>query len=415
MRAFAQKQQNSPTEALVGLKRATASMRLVPAHADIYEREADRISEQVLRRPESQPQRAYAHGEGYPKGQTERREPGHEPVHVSHVQSIGREPAEVPSIVQTTLNGSPGQPLDSMTRGFMESRFGHDFSKVRVHTDARAAESARAVNAQAYTVGHNVVFGSGLYAPESDAGRRLLAHELSHVLQQKGTQLVQRQSTAETVVVTVLQLILLYLKDDLESEIIKGILASGRKLDLWGTDKEMEQSLRAHIDARKGVVEFAEANRFQFDPGKTRMNPDYWEETDAPEWALKPGVSREEAYKDLHKHPEEYALGCKQATSITMFAGSGFSEIVEDLNVRPGDWIPGDWGYIRNIGTGKIDPGEEGENIIYLGSGRFWGLSNKKAIRTLDEWFNQVKAWNGAAEIKNTRKRPIISRVKAKP
>ena len=64
----------------------------------------------------------------------------------------------------------------------MESRFGHDFSQVRVHRDAKAAESARAVNALAYTVGEDVVFGTGQYAPGSSTGQRLLAHELTHVV-----------------------------------------------------------------------------------------------------------------------------------------------------------------------------------------------------------------------------------------
>src|ERR1041385_6120211 len=84
----------------------------------------------------------------------------------------------VPSIVQEVLR-SPGQPLDATTRAFFEPRFGHDFSRVRVHTDARAAESADAVNALAFTVGPNVVFGAGQHAPTTDSGRRLLAHELT--------------------------------------------------------------------------------------------------------------------------------------------------------------------------------------------------------------------------------------------
>jgi hypothetical protein len=68
----------------------------------------------------------------------------------------------------------------------MEPRFGHDFSRVRVHTDSKAAESARAVNALAYTVGRDVVFGAGQHVPGTSAGQRLLAHELAHVVQQKG-------------------------------------------------------------------------------------------------------------------------------------------------------------------------------------------------------------------------------------
>ncbi len=91
----------------------------------------------------------------------------------------------VPPIVHDVLS-SPGKPLSSETRAFMEPRFGHDFSKVRVHTDAKAAESARAVNALAYTVGTDVVFGTMEYAPGTMGGRRLLAHELTHVLQQGG-------------------------------------------------------------------------------------------------------------------------------------------------------------------------------------------------------------------------------------
>lgn len=90
---------------------------------------------------------------------------------------------DVPPIVHEVLR-SPGQPLDPATRTFMESRFGHDFSRVRVHTDAKAAESARAVNARAYTVGSDVVFGAGGYAQNSIFGQNLLAHELAHVVQQ---------------------------------------------------------------------------------------------------------------------------------------------------------------------------------------------------------------------------------------
>jgi hypothetical protein len=89
----------------------------------------------------------------------------------------------VPPVVHDVLR-SPGQPLDLATSAFFEPRFAHDFSQVRVHTDTKAAESARAVNARAYTVGRDVVFGAGQYAPRTAAGDRLLAHELTHVAQQ---------------------------------------------------------------------------------------------------------------------------------------------------------------------------------------------------------------------------------------
>src|SRR5262249_13668908 len=90
---------------------------------------------------------------------------------------------DVPASVHEVLR-SPGQLLDSTTRAFFEPRFGRDFSHVRVHTDARAAESAQAVNALDYTVGRQVVFGAGQFLPGTAAGRQLLAHELTHIIQQ---------------------------------------------------------------------------------------------------------------------------------------------------------------------------------------------------------------------------------------
>lgn len=86
---------------------------------------------------------------------------------------------EVESVIS-----SSGRPLDRETRRYMESRIGFDFSKVRIHTGTRAAASARSLGAYAYTVGTNVVFAEGGYSPQTSKGRRLLAHELTHVVQQ---------------------------------------------------------------------------------------------------------------------------------------------------------------------------------------------------------------------------------------
>ena len=98
---------------------------------------------------------------------------------------------EAPPVVGEALR-SPGRALDGATRAYMEPHFGHSFTDVRVHTDALAAESARSVGALAYTVGRDVVFDSGRYAPETSAGRRLLAHELSHVVQQGSANVLRR-------------------------------------------------------------------------------------------------------------------------------------------------------------------------------------------------------------------------------
>ncbi len=99
----------------------------------------------------------------------------------------GAAPSTVPPIVGQALSG-PGRPLDRPTRSFMESRFGHDFGAVRVHDDPVAADSARAVNARAYTVGQDIVFDTGRYRPQTTTGQHLLAHELAHTIQQQGIQ-----------------------------------------------------------------------------------------------------------------------------------------------------------------------------------------------------------------------------------
>ena len=89
-----------------------------------------------------------------------------------------------------------GQPLPTFTRAFFESRFGWDFSSVRVHTDRDAHRSARGLNARAFTLGNNIVFGSGQYAPHSYTGKKLIAHELTHTLQQaQGSERIQRAET----------------------------------------------------------------------------------------------------------------------------------------------------------------------------------------------------------------------------
>lgn len=108
-----------------------------------------------------------------------------------------RRSATVPPIVHDVLSSS-GQPLDAVARDFFEPRFGHDFSNVRVHSDTQAAESARSVDALAYTVGRHIVFGAGQYAPQTRSGRQLLAHELTHTLQQgDGPQPLREVSDAE--------------------------------------------------------------------------------------------------------------------------------------------------------------------------------------------------------------------------
>ncbi|GEM_PF-870113 len=142
---------------------------------DPFEREADRVAEQVMRMPGLVLQRQEDEEEEEEFLQAK-------PLIQRRVSGEAGGGA-APPIVHDVLR-SPGRPLDSSTRRFMEARLGHDFSQVRIHADGQAAASAQAVNARAFTVGRDVVFGPGEYAPGSWEGQRLLAHELVHVVQQ---------------------------------------------------------------------------------------------------------------------------------------------------------------------------------------------------------------------------------------
>ena len=151
---------------------------------DLYEQEADAMAEQVMRMPAGSTgkrvQRCACGGTAGPDGECEACKARRLALQRKGDSTGG---SEAPQSVHQTLN-RPGQPLDDSTRDFMESRFGSDFSGVRVHTDSQAAQSTRDVSARAYTVGSDVVFGAGQYAPGTEGGKSLLAHELTHVVQQ---------------------------------------------------------------------------------------------------------------------------------------------------------------------------------------------------------------------------------------
>jgi hypothetical protein len=161
----------------------------IGAPYDAYEREADRVADQVMRLSDTEVQASPAP----PRVQRLCSE-CEEELRTKPESSRTNPAAAVPPIVHDVLR-SPGNPLDAATRAFFEPRFGYDFSQVRVHSDAKAAESARAVNALAYTVGPDVVLGAGDYAPATSAGQRLLAHELTHVIQQGGNERALQQDS----------------------------------------------------------------------------------------------------------------------------------------------------------------------------------------------------------------------------
>jgi len=162
----------------------------INAPGDVYEQEADAVADKVMRMAGGPLQQDAFFK---PAGNMVHRKCQHceEEEKVQRKESGTEEPQgnELDSYVSSI--GSSGQPMPDSTRQFFEPKFGHNFSNVRLHTDGVAAKSAQSINALAYTSGNNIVFNSGQYAPASPEGQRLIAHELTHVVQQTGT--VQRK------------------------------------------------------------------------------------------------------------------------------------------------------------------------------------------------------------------------------
>jgi len=191
---------------------------------DKYEQEADRVADAVMRMPEPQVQRQNEEDEEEEMIQTkpigdqitpliqrqvepeeeEEAEPEKEEEEEETIQTKSEEQTpQVTSSLESKINAlqGGGQSLSKETRNFFEPRFGQDFSNVKIHTDSNANQLARSINARAFTKGSDIIFGGGEYSPGSSDGKRLLGHELTHVVQQSAEALpiVQRAITEESI------------------------------------------------------------------------------------------------------------------------------------------------------------------------------------------------------------------------
>lgn len=173
------KQTSLPRKALTNSRLPIQTKLSIGASDDSLETEANGIADQVLAPP--------SHADA-----------SSAPLHIQRsTHHLGGEIGSAPASVDRVI-ASPGVPLNATLRLDMEQRFGHDFSQVRIHSGAAAEQSARDVDALAYTVGPHIVFSNAQFASGTQAGRRLIAHELTHVVQQGGaasTRLIQRQPT----------------------------------------------------------------------------------------------------------------------------------------------------------------------------------------------------------------------------
>lgn len=177
---------------------------------DVYEQEADRVAEAVMRMPEHKVQRQTDEEkkeeeliQSKPLFEqiiplVQRQVEEEEDEEILQPKEYSGKATEVTLDIEKNINAlrGSGQPLPESVRAFFEPRFGYDFSQVRIHADTQASEFAQTANARAFTLGRDMVFGAGQYQPETSSGRYLLAHELVHVVQQSQNFAIFHRSTA---------------------------------------------------------------------------------------------------------------------------------------------------------------------------------------------------------------------------
>jgi len=153
---------------------------------DVYEQEADHMADKVMRMPDPSINQDtfFKPANTHVQRKCQACEEKDKFVHRKENSTATTAHSNQLSNYISSLSSS-GQPMSKESRSFFEPKFGHDFSNVKLHTDGVAAKSAQSINALAYTTGNNIVFNSGQYSPESERGKRLMAHELTHVVQQR--------------------------------------------------------------------------------------------------------------------------------------------------------------------------------------------------------------------------------------
>lgn len=321
-----------------------------------------------------------------------------------------------PAIAQQIQNTKgQGSHLAKGTQQELGQKMGADFSKVKIHSDQNAASLNDSLGAKAFAHGQDIYFNKGNYDPGSSKGKHLLAHELTHVMQQK-SDTVQRKievpagTELDTMGYTHSQSGNVYTaprvsKKVLFTEIFTAMLASQRIFKLAGaTSEEVNKNLKVHVQARKGVVSFASKKKYDFGAGNAlRMNSDFWEVTGS-NYKLKEGVDSQAAMDDMNVNPGKYAMACYLATHFTMLGGGG--PYKKNTGSKDDLWVPGDWGYIDNPSHSGI-LGLEGENIIYMGNDLFWGhFTGSKTLKPLESWIATVEGWDGAAVLLSERDMP---------
>ena len=189
---------NAYVQRLLSSRTVQAKLTVNPPD-DVYEREADRVADaasEIQRQPMEEEEEMLQ-----PKAASEiQRQPIEEEEEMLQPKADDNQPLAVAEDLEKRISAARGggQPLPDSVRASLEPHLGHDFSQVRIHDDAEADRLANHLGAEAFTTGHDVFFREGAYKPDSESGKGLIAHELTHVVQQKAVPAVQRQTATET-------------------------------------------------------------------------------------------------------------------------------------------------------------------------------------------------------------------------
>lgn len=372
---------------------------------DHYEREADAVADHVVNRKPAELDPVQA------AGIQKKSEMQPRPVHPS-------------SDVNTSgLFFDTGEALTHSFNREFTARMGYDFSRVRIHRDPGAELAAQSLGARAFTIGPHIAFARGEYAPDTKTGKHLLAHELTHVVQQQKKPMLQRKIYTRSGLtidnylinkgVTFRKTPSHYLgmtvdRTNLDREILSTMLLSHRNFFVAGTTQQVVANyLDEHVASRKRIIGYTAMKKYRFAAGSgTRVNKRYWGST-GKSYYVRTGAKPLIAYLDLIKS-SNYAIACHMATKATMLAGTNNKALVKDTTATSHDWIPGDWGYIQNatFHPWLNDIGEEGENIIYVGNSKYWGhISSNQTYKSLAGWSKLVSNW-GVPWLRDWRHRP---------
>jgi hypothetical protein len=246
-----------------------------------YEKESDHTAQPEMQKSEPQLQRGHSYGErtqAYNLGQ-----PGPWERLLQPKRMHGKDARQIvmPYIMHGVIRPSTGQPLDQPTRTFMEPRLGRDFSQVRIHTDDQAKRSAASLNARAFTFGNDIVFGSNAYAPRTKQGRRLIAHELAHTIQQQNVPslpAVQTRLTSSSPAD----------RDEQTADAAAHIVTSAQSLD-GSTATRIQDHLQATSFSRPTIQRAVQTMGGEYDTDKYELASDPGMDGVAIELRFKPG------------------------------------------------------------------------------------------------------------------------------